>query len=153
MKADRQASTLSGGEQKMLEIGRAMLLEPRLLLIDEPSVGLSPILVQQVFDLLKGLRDRGTTVLMIEQNAKAALEVSDYGLVLQQGRLALAGTAPEMLNHPEIGRLFLGGAMGGVGSVPNADAHPSTEPAPRPWKPFDSGSWARERSVASTPRW
>ena len=116
MKADSQASTLSGGEQKMLEIGRAMLLEPRLLLIDEPSVGLSPILVQQVFDLLQELRTRGTTVLMIEQNAKSALEVSDYGLVLQQGRLALAGTASEVLNHPEIGRLFLGGAMRGVGS-------------------------------------
>jgi len=115
-KADKQASTLSGGEQKMLEIGRAMLLEPRLLLIDEPSVGLSPILVQQVFGLLQGLRDRGTTVLMIEQNAKSALEVSDYGLVLQQGRLALAGTAPEILNHPEIGRLFLGGAMRVVGA-------------------------------------
>jgi branched-chain amino acid transport system ATP-binding protein len=115
-KADKQASTLSGGEQKMLEIGRAMLLEPRLLLIDEPSVGLSPILVQQVFGLLQDLRDRGTTVLMIEQNAKSALDVSDYGLVLQQGRLALAGTAPEILNHPEIGRLFLGGAMRDVGT-------------------------------------
>ena len=114
-KADRQAGTLSGGEQKMLEIGRAMLLEPRLLLIDEPSVGLSPILVQQVFGVLQQLRDRGTTVLMIEQNAKSALEVSDYGLVLQQGRLALAGTASDVLNHPEIGRLFLGGAMRGVG--------------------------------------
>ncbi len=116
-KADRQASTLSGGEQKMLEIGRAMLLEPRLLLIDEPSVGLSPILVQQVFGLLQELRNHGTTVLMIEQNAKSALEVSDYGLVLQQGRLALAGTASEVLNHPEIGRLFLGGAMGGVSAT------------------------------------
>jgi branched-chain amino acid transport system ATP-binding protein len=115
-KAERQAGTLSGGEQKMLEIGRAMLLEPRLLLIDEPSVGLSPILVQQVFQVLQQLRDRGTTILMIEQNAKSALDVSDYGLVLQQGRLALAGTASEVLNHPEIGRLFLGGAMRGVGS-------------------------------------
>jgi branched-chain amino acid transport system ATP-binding protein len=113
-KADRQAGTLSGGEQKMLEIARAMLLEPRLLLIDEPSVGLSPILVQQVFGLLQQLRDRGTTVLMIEQNAKSALEVSDYGLVLQQGRLALAGTASEVLNHPEIGPLFLGGTMRSV---------------------------------------
>ena len=116
-KASRQASTLSGGEQKMLEIARAMLLEPRLLLIDEPSVGLSPILVQQVFGLLRDLRDRGTTVLMIEQNAKSALEVSDRGLVLQQGRLALSGTASEVLNHPEIGRLFLGGAMRGARSL------------------------------------
>ncbi len=114
--ANKQAGALSGGEQKMLEIGRAMLLEPRLLLIDEPSIGLSPILVQQVFSVLRGLRDRGTTVLMIEQNAKSALEVSDYGLVLQQGRLALAGTASDVLNHPEIGRLFLGGVMSGVTS-------------------------------------
>src|SRR5688500_15105887 len=78
-KADSQAGSLSGGEQKMLEIGRAMLLEPRLLLIDEPSVGLSPILVRQVFDLLCSLRDRGVTVLMVEQNAKQALEISDHG--------------------------------------------------------------------------
>jgi branched-chain amino acid transport system ATP-binding protein len=92
------------------------------LLIDEPSVGLSPILVQQVFGLLQELRNRGTTVLMIEQNAKSALEKSDYGLVLQQGRLALAGTAAEILNHPEIGRLFLGGAMRGVGSARTREA-------------------------------
>ncbi len=110
-KADNQAGSLSGGEQKMLEIGRAMLLEPRLLLIDEPSVGLSPILVEQVFSLLRELRDRGVTVVMIEQNAKRALETSDHGLVLQQGRLALAGPAAEVLDHPEIGHLFLGGVM------------------------------------------
>ena len=99
----------------MLEIGRAMLLRPRLLLIDEPSVGLSPILVRQVFDLMQQLRDRGTTVLMIEQNAKSALSVSDYGIVLQQGRVGLAGTAAEVLEHPEIGPLFLGGAVRGLG--------------------------------------
>jgi branched-chain amino acid transport system ATP-binding protein len=110
-KADNQAGSLSGGEQKMLEIGRAMLLEPRLLLIDEPSVGLSPILVRQVFTLLRDLCDRGVTVLMVEQNAKRALESSDHGMVLQQGRLALAGPAAGVLDHPEIGHLFLGGAM------------------------------------------
>ena len=109
-KANQQAGTLSGGEQKMLEVGRAMLLEPRLLLIDEPSIGLSPILVQQVFGLLHQLRDRGVTVLMIEQNARKALEISDHGIVLQQGRLALAGSAREILDHPEIGHLFLGAA-------------------------------------------
>jgi branched-chain amino acid transport system ATP-binding protein len=115
-KADTQAGNLSGGEQKMLEIGRAMLLEPRLLLIDEPSVGLSPILVHQVFALLRELCHRGVTVLMVEQNAKRALEISDHGLVLQQGRLALAAPAADVLDHPEIGHLFLGGAMqvGGV---------------------------------------
>jgi branched-chain amino acid transport system ATP-binding protein len=110
-KANRQAGTLSGGEQKMLEVGRAMLLEPRLLLIDEPSIGLSPILVEQVFGLLRQLCDKGITVLMIEQNARKALQVSDHGLVLQQGRLALAGPAGEILGHPEIGHLFLGGAV------------------------------------------
>jgi branched-chain amino acid transport system ATP-binding protein len=110
-KANQQAGTLSGGEQKMLEVGRAMLLEPRLLLIDEPSIGLSPILVQQVFGLLQQLRDRGITVLMIEQNARKALEMSDHGIVLQQGRLALAGTATEILEHPQIGHLFLGAAV------------------------------------------
>jgi branched-chain amino acid transport system ATP-binding protein len=109
-KANQQAGTLSGGEQKMLEVGRALLLEPRLLLIDEPSIGLSPILVQQVFGLLGQLRDRGITVLMIEQNARKALEMSDDGIVLQQGRLALAGSAREILEHPEIGHLFLGAA-------------------------------------------
>ena len=106
-----QAGTLSGGEQKMLEIGRAMLLEPKFLLIDEPSIGLSPILVQQTFDLLLKLRDNGVSILMIEQNAKNALGISDYGIVLQQGRLALDGTAQDVLNHPEIGHLFLGGAV------------------------------------------
>lgn len=109
-KADDQAGTLSGGEQKMLEVGRAMLLEPRLLLIDEPSIGLSPILVEQVFGLLQSLRDTGVTVLMIEQNAKKALEISDHGIVMQQGRMALAGRAQEVLDHPQIGHLFLGGA-------------------------------------------
>jgi branched-chain amino acid transport system ATP-binding protein len=110
-KANEQAGTLSGGEQKMLEVGRAMLLEPRLLLIDEPSIGLSPILVQQVFGLLRRLQEQGITVLMIEQNARKALEVSDYGIVLQQGRLAMAGPAREILDHPQIGHLFLGGAV------------------------------------------
>jgi branched-chain amino acid transport system ATP-binding protein len=110
-RAKAQASTLSGGEQKMLEIGRAMLLDPKLLLIDEPSIGLSPVLVKQVFEELLALRDRGVSILMIEQNAKQALAISDYAIVLQQGRLALFGEAGEVLHHPEIGHLFLGGAV------------------------------------------
>lgn len=115
-KARRQAGTLSGGEQKMLEVGRALLLKPRLLLIDEPSIGLSPILVSQVLGLMQGLRDSGITVLMIEQNAKMALEVSDHGVVLQQGRTILHGPADEILHHPQIGPLFLGGLV---------DVHPT----------------------------
>jgi branched-chain amino acid transport system ATP-binding protein len=110
-KSNQQAGTLSGGEQKMLEVGRALLLEPRLLLIDEPSIGLSPLLVSQVFGLLRGLVEAGITVLMIEQNAKKALEVSDFGIVLQQGRAVLAGRADEILAHPQIGSLFLGGLV------------------------------------------
>lgn len=110
-RAKAQASTLSGGEQKMLEIGRAMLLEPRLLLIDEPSIGLSPVLVKQVFRELLALRDQGVSILMIEQNAKQALAISDYAIVLQQGRLALFGEAGEVLHHPQIGHLFLGGSV------------------------------------------
>ena len=108
---NKQAGILSGGEQKMLEIGRAMLLDPKFLLIDEPSIGLSPILVQQTFDLLLALRDKGVTILMIEQNAKQALGISDYGIVLQQGRRVLDGSAQAVLNHPEIGHLFLGGVV------------------------------------------
>ena len=110
-KADAQASTLSGGEQKMLEIGRALLLDPKLLLIDEPSIGLAPKLMAEVFDLLLSVKEGGVTILMVEQNARKALTISDYGLVLQQGHLVLSGTATEVLNHPEIGHLFLGGTV------------------------------------------
>ena len=110
-KANHQASTLSGGEQKMLEIARGLVLEPKLMLIDEPSIGLSPILVADLFQILKGLRDRGITILMIEQNAKRALENSDYGLVLELGRTRIADTAPAILADERIGRLFLGGGL------------------------------------------
>jgi branched-chain amino acid transport system ATP-binding protein len=110
-KANHQASTLSGGEQKMLEIARGLVLEPKLMLIDEPSIGLSPILVADLFQTLKELRDRGITILMIEQNAKRALENSDYGLVLELGRARIAGTAPAILADKRIGQLFLGGGL------------------------------------------
>jgi branched-chain amino acid transport system ATP-binding protein len=110
-KANHQASTLSGGEQKMLEIARALLLEPKLMLIDEPSIGLSPLLVAELFTILKELRDRGITVLMIEQNAKRALEESDYGIVLELGRTRIEDTAPHILADERIGQLFLGGGL------------------------------------------
>ncbi|MHA1536924.1 MAG: ABC transporter ATP-binding protein [Alphaproteobacteria bacterium] len=110
-KADVQASVLSGGEQKMLEVGRALLLDPKLLLIDEPSIGLAPKLVTMVFDTLLGLRDRGITVVMVEQNAKSALAISDDALVLEQGRLALSGPAARMLGDPKVHSLFLGGGL------------------------------------------
>jgi branched-chain amino acid transport system ATP-binding protein len=110
-RATQQASTLSGGEQKQLEIVRGLLLNPQLVLIDEPSIGLSPLMVQQTFNILKGLRDRGVSILMIEQNARSALEISDYGIVLELGQTRLVDTAQRVLNDPRIGQLFLGGAM------------------------------------------
>lgn len=110
-KASQQASTLSGGEQKMLEIARGLMLEPKLMLIDEPSIGLSPILVEEVFGLIRDMRARGITVLMIEQNAKRALEISDDGIVLDLGRPRIADRAETILADPSIGQLFLGGGL------------------------------------------
>jgi branched-chain amino acid transport system ATP-binding protein len=110
-RATQQASTLSGGEQKQLEIVRGLLLNPQLVLIDEPSIGLSPLMVQQTFNILKDMRERGVSILMIEQNARSALEVSDYGIVLELGQTRLVDTAQRVLNDPRIGQLFLGGAM------------------------------------------
>jgi branched-chain amino acid transport system ATP-binding protein len=106
---DSQASTLSGGEQKQLEVSRALLLRPRVLLIDEPSIGLSPKLVQQVMTLLRALADAGTTVLMVEQNVRTALKYADRALVLEMGRLALDRPASTLLHDPDLNRLFLGG--------------------------------------------
>jgi branched-chain amino acid transport system ATP-binding protein len=105
-----QASTLSGGEQKQLEVGRALLLRPRVILIDEPSIGLSPIVSQDVFQLLRRLADGGTTVLMVEQNVRSALNYADRALVLEMGRLALDRAAGELLQDPDLNRLFLGGS-------------------------------------------
>lgn len=110
-----QASALSGGEQKQLEIGRALLLRPKVLLIDEPSIGLSPLVVQDVFRLLKRLAAEGTTVLMVEQNVKSALKISDDAIALESGQLVLHRPASELLADPDIERLFLGG-----GHVPGA---------------------------------
>ena len=104
-----QASTLSGGEQKQLEVGRALLLRPTVLLIDEPSIGLSPMVVQDVFKLLKKLAEQGTTVLMVEQNVKSALKMSDDAIALESGQLVLHKKASELLADPNIERLFLGG--------------------------------------------
>ena len=110
-KADTQASTLSGGQQKILEVARGLLLDPKLILIDEPSIGLSPLTVQEVFAILKDLRDKRVTVLLIEQNAKQALQISDYGLVLEQGQTRIEDTAPNILADPRIAQLFLGGGL------------------------------------------
>jgi branched-chain amino acid transport system ATP-binding protein len=104
------ASSLSGGEQKQLEVGRALLLRPKVLLIDEPSIGLSPLVVQDVFGLLRKLANEGTTVLMVEQNVKSALKLADDAIALESGRLVLHRQAHDLLHDPHIERLFLGGA-------------------------------------------
>lgn len=110
-KADAQASTLSGGQQKLLEIARGLLLDPKLVLIDEPSIGLSPLMVQETFGILKDLRDKGVTILMVEQNARSALQMSDYGIVLETGETRIEDTAANILANPRIGQLFLGGGL------------------------------------------
>ena len=109
-KANHQASTLSGGEQKLLEVARGLLLSPKLILIDEPSIGLSPLMVQETFGILKDLRRQGTTILMVEQNARSALEISDDGIVLELGRTRMTGRADKLLNDPAVRHLFLGGS-------------------------------------------
>jgi len=110
-KARHQASTLSGGEQKILEIARGLMLRPKLMLIDEPSIGLSPLLVEELLALLRELRRDGVTLLMIEQNAKRALENSDHGVVLELGRMRMQDRADAILGDPRIGQLFLGGGL------------------------------------------
>jgi len=105
------ASSLSGGEQKQLEVGRALLLNPKVILIDEPSIGLSPKVVADVFQLLRQLADQGTTVLMVEQNVKSALKMADEAIALESGRLVLHKPAGELLADPHLERLFLGGAV------------------------------------------
>jgi branched-chain amino acid transport system ATP-binding protein len=110
-KASAQASTLSGGQQKLLEVARGLLLDPKLILIDEPSIGLSPIMVAEVFDILKDLRAKGVTILMVEQNARSALAISDDGIVLELGRTRLCDRAEVLLADPRVGQLFLGGAL------------------------------------------
>jgi branched-chain amino acid transport system ATP-binding protein len=110
-KARAQASTLSGGQQKLLEVARGLLLDPKLMLIDEPSIGLSPLMVQEVFAILRDLRDKGVTIVLIEQNAKQALQLSDDGVVLEQGQTRIEDAAPRLLADQRIAQLFLGGGL------------------------------------------
>jgi branched-chain amino acid transport system ATP-binding protein len=105
---DQLAGSLSGGEQQMLAIGRAMASRPQLLLLDEPSMGLAPIFVNQIFELIVELNEQGTTVLMVEQNANLALEIADHAYVLDGGRTVLAGTAEEILNNEAVTAAYLG---------------------------------------------
>jgi branched-chain amino acid transport system ATP-binding protein len=104
----QRAGTLSGGEQQMLALGRALMSRPQLLLLDEPSLGLAPLLVREVFKVVRRLRQQGVTVLLVEQNAFAALEIADYGYILENGRLVLDGTGVALLADEQLKRAYLG---------------------------------------------
>ena len=103
------AGTLSGGEQQMLAMSRALMSRPKLLMLDEPSMGLAPILVDQIFEIIKELNAAGTTILLVEQNASKALEISDRAYVLETGSVTLSGTGKELANSPEVQKAYLGG--------------------------------------------
>lgn len=103
------AGTLSGGEQQMLAMGRALMSQPKLLMLDEPSMGLAPILVQQIFDIIAEMHKAGTTILLVEQNAEMALQIADRAYVLESGRIKLSGTGKELANSDEIKKAYLGG--------------------------------------------
>jgi branched-chain amino acid transport system ATP-binding protein len=100
---------LSGGQQQMLAISRGLMASPRIILLDEPSLGLAPLLVRQIFEIIKALRSQGRTILLVEQMANLALRVADRAYILEQGRVALHGTAKELLSHPDVARGYLGG--------------------------------------------
>jgi len=104
------AGTLSGGEQQMLAIGRALMARPRLLLLDEPSMGLAPVLVEQIFETVQTINGQGVTVLLVEQNAAMALSIAARGYVLETGRIALEGSAGDLAGNPEVRRAYLGEA-------------------------------------------
>ncbi|EFR30665.1 ABC transporter ATP-binding protein [Eremococcus coleocola] len=105
----QDASTLSGGEQQMLAMGRALMAKPKLLLLDEPSMGLAPIFIKEIFKIIEAIKEQGTTVLLIEQNAKMALQVADRGYVLESGKLFLSGSGQDLLASDQVQKAYLGG--------------------------------------------
>ena len=105
---DQQAGTMSGGERQMLAVGRALMSQPKVLMLDEPSLGLAPLIVREIFRIIERLRETGVSILLIEQNARAALEVADYGYVLETGAIALQGPARELAVDPRVIETYLG---------------------------------------------
>ena len=108
----QKAGTLSGGEQQMLAVGRALMVKPKVLMMDEPSLGLAPILVKEIFEIIQRINEQGNTILLVEQNAKKALEIADYAYVLETGELKLEGSGEELLNDDRIQEAYLGEAVG-----------------------------------------
>ena len=108
-RSNQDASTLSGGEQQMLAMGRALMANPKILLLDEPSMGLAPILVKEIFNIIKDINERGTTVLLVEQNARMALSIADRGYVMENGKIVLTGTGKELGESEAIQKAYLGG--------------------------------------------
>ena len=106
---NQDASTLSGGEQQMLAIGRALMAQPKVLLLDEPSMGLAPLLVKEIFNIIKEINKQGTTILLVEQNAQQALKIADWAYVLENGKIALSGTGQDLISSQEIQKVYLGG--------------------------------------------
>ena len=104
----QMAGTLSGGEQQMLAVGRARMMKPRILMMDEPSLGLAPLVIRDIFEIIKTLHAQGMTILLVEQNANAALKVADYAFVLQTGMMGVQGTGAELLDNPEVKAAYLG---------------------------------------------
>lgn len=105
------SGTLSGGEQQMLAIGRALMSRPKLIMMDEPSLGLAPIIVKELFGIIKKINEEGMTVLLIEQNANAALKIADIGYIMETGRITLSGSGQELLSNDEIKKAYLGEAL------------------------------------------
>ena len=130
-RADEKAGSLSGGQQRLVEFARCLMLDPELIMLDEPSMGLDPQTRQMVFDMVEQMNRRGKTILLVEQNARAGLQLSSHGVVLENGMVRLTGSGREVLEHPEIGALYLGGAV-------ERGAAPSEGPAPAPRRTWSS---------------
>ena len=118
-KRGQDAGTLSGGQQQMLAVARSLMSRPKLLMLDEPSLGLAPLIVEEIFGIIKRIRDDGTSILLVEQNANMALGISDYGHVLESGQVLISGTANELMRDPQVQQAYLGqGTVSAAGSAP-----------------------------------